>query len=70
MNACDDIVRLVRELGVARPLPYVWRDRFDDSDSPPGRSREIILRKQILGLKRLLAHKTFEVDLSAMPCKD
>jgi transposase-like protein len=62
MNACDNIVRLARELGVARRLLYVWRDRFDETDAAPGRSREIILRKQILRLKRLLANKTLEVD--------
>ena len=62
MNACDNIVRLAQELGVARRLLYVWRDRFDETDPHPGRSREIILRKQILRLKRLLANKTVEVD--------
>ena len=62
MNACDNIVGLARELGVARRLLYVWRDRFDETDPPPIRSRELILRKQILRLKRLLANKTLEVD--------
>ena len=62
MNACDNIVRFAKEMGVHRRLLYVWRDRFDESDPPPGRSREIILRKQVLRLKRLLANKTMEVD--------
>ena len=62
MNACDNIVRLAGELGVARRLLYVWRERFDETDPNPSRSREIILRKQILRLKRLLANKTLEVD--------
>ena len=62
MNACDNIVALARELGVGRRLLYVWRDRFDETDPPPQRSRELILRKQILKLKRLLANKTLEVD--------
>ena len=56
------IVRFAKELGVHRRLLYVWRDRFDESNPPPGRSRELILRKQILKLKRLLANKTLEVD--------
>ena len=62
MNACDNIVALARELGVGRRLLYVWRDRFDEADPPPQRSRELILRKQILKLKRLLANKILEVD--------
>jgi transposase-like protein len=28
MNACDNITRLSRELGVARHLLYYWRDRW------------------------------------------
>ena len=62
MNASDNIVRLARELGVGRRLLYVWRDRFEETDAPPGRSRELILRKQVLKLKRVLANKTLEVD--------
>jgi transposase-like protein len=62
MNACDNIVALARELGVGRRLLYVWHDRFDETDPPSQRSRELILRKQILKLKRLLANKTLEVD--------
>lgn len=62
MNACGNIVRLARELGVSRRVLYQWRDRLEQTDSSPGRSREIILRKQILRLKRLLANKTLEVD--------
>src|SRR5260370_18274283 len=37
-------------------------DRFDETDPPPQRTREVILRKQILKLKRLLANKILEVD--------
>jgi transposase-like protein len=62
MNVCDNIVGLARELGVGRRLLYVWRDRLDETHPPPGRSRELILRKQILKLKRVLANKTLEVD--------
>jgi transposase-like protein len=62
MNACDNIVALAKELCVGRRLLYVWRDQFDETDPPPQRSRELILRKQILKLKRLLANKTLEVD--------
>jgi hypothetical protein len=62
MNACGNIVGLARELGVSRRVLYQWRDRMEQTDSSPGRSRELILRKQILRLKRLLANKTLEVD--------
>jgi len=62
MNACDNISKLSRELGVARHLLYHWRDRLEHSYAPVGRSRELILRKQILALKRILANKTLEVD--------
>ena len=62
MNACGNIVGLARDLGVSRRVLYQWRDRMEQTNSSPGRSREIILRKQILKLKRLLANKTLEVD--------
>ena len=62
MNACDNISRLSRELGVARHLLYNWRDRSEHTDLVSGRSRELVLRKQILSLKRVLANKTMEVD--------
>ena len=62
MNRCGNIVRLARGLGVCRRVLYNWRDRFDKINPPPARTRELVLRKQILKLKRLLANKTFEVD--------
>jgi transposase-like protein len=63
MNACDNISRLCRELGIARHLLYGWRDRLEQTTDPPiGRSREVILRRQILALKRVLANKTMELD--------
>ena len=62
MNACGNIVGLARDLGVSRRVLYQWRDRMEQTDPSPGRSRELILRKQILKLKRLLANKTLEVD--------
>jgi transposase-like protein len=62
MNACDNIVRLSQELGVARRLLYNWCERLDETSPPPQRSRELILRKQITNLKRRLANKTLEVD--------
>ena len=62
MNACGNIVGLARELGVSRRVLYQWRDRMEQTDCSPGRSRELILRKQILKLKRLRANKTLEVD--------
>jgi len=37
MKACDNIVRLSRELGICRRLLYNWRDRLDVTDPPPPR---------------------------------
>jgi transposase-like protein len=62
MNACDNISKLSRELGVARHLMYGWRDRLEHPHPSAGRSREWILRKQILTLKRVLANQTMELD--------
>jgi transposase-like protein len=62
MNACGNVAGLARELGVARRVLYNWRDRSDETNPPPSRTREVMLRKQILKLKRLLANKTMEVD--------
>lgn len=63
MNSCGNIVGLARELGICRRILYNWRDRLDETNPPPPvRSRELILRKQIIKLKRLLANKTMEVD--------
>jgi transposase-like protein len=62
MNSCGNIVGLARELGICRRALYNWRDRLDETNPPPARSREQILRKQIIKLKRLLANKTLEVD--------
>jgi transposase-like protein len=62
MRACSNVGGLARELGICRRVLYNWRDRSDESDPPPARSRELVLRKQILKLKRLLANKTLELD--------
>lgn len=62
MRGCNNIVRLARELGVCRRVLYNWRDRLDESNAPPTRTRELMLRKQIIKLKRLLANKTVELD--------
>ena len=62
MSAGDNISRLSRELGVARHLLYHWRDWSEQAHAAVGRSREHILRKQILALKRMLANKTIELD--------
>ena len=62
MNACDNVVRLARELGVCRRALYNWRDRFDQTNPTAGRSRELILRRQINKVKRLLADTILEVD--------
>jgi transposase-like protein len=39
MNAYGNIVGLARELGVSRRVLYQWRDRLEQTDSSPGRSR-------------------------------
>ena len=62
MNTCGNIVALARQLGVGRRLLYNWRGRIDETNPPLSRRREVMLRKQILNLKRLLANKTVEVD--------
>ena len=66
MNACENILRLSRELGVHRRLLYKWRDQVDPADADGEvtlpNSRESTLRKEISKLKRLLADKTVEVD--------
>jgi len=61
MKSCDNLLGLSRELGIPRRLLYNWRDRFEETDPPHTQSRELILRKQITKLKRLLANKTLEV---------
>lgn len=62
LEAAVNAFVLARELGICRRALYNWRDRLDQTNPPPARSREMILRKQILRLKRLLANKTLEVD--------
>jgi transposase-like protein len=62
MQGCDNTVQLARKLGICRKVLYNWRDRLDETNPPPARTRELILRKQILKPKRLLANKTLEVD--------
>ena len=62
MKVCNNVLRLSRELGIHRRLLYNWRDRLDEGNPAPVRSREFILRKEITKLKRLLANKTMEVD--------
>ena len=63
MKSCDNILRLSRELGILRRLLHNWRERLDESNPAPLRSREFILRKEITKLKRLLTNKTMEVDV-------
>ena len=68
MNACENILRLSRELGIHRRLLYKWRDQVDPADAEAEgdvvlqNPRESALRKEIAKLKRLLADKTVEVD--------
>ncbi len=57
MKACDNVLGLSRELGIGRRLLYNWRDQLDETDAPPPRSRELIPRKQINKLKRMLAKR-------------
>ena len=68
MNACENIVRLARDLGVCRTLLYKWRYQLEPENALPEgasstkNSRESTLRREICKLKRLLADKTVEVD--------
>jgi transposase len=66
LKTCDNIVELSQELGVHRRLLYKWRDQFGPFDpgeeSPPGKSRESTLRREINQLKRVLVDKTLELD--------
>jgi transposase-like protein len=62
MNSCDNVLGLSRELGIPRRCLYNWRDRFEETGRPITESRELILRRQITRLKRLLANKTLEID--------
>ncbi len=68
MNACDNIVRLSRELGLSCTLLYKWRCRLEPPDAQvegtvsTQNSRESRLRREVNKLKRLLADKTVEVD--------
>jgi len=68
MNACENIVRLSRELGVCRSLLYKWRHRLEPPDVQveeavsTQNSRESRLRREVNKLKRLLADKTVAVD--------
>jgi len=68
MNACENITRLSRELGVSRGLLYTWRYRLEPPDAQvegtvsTQNSRESRLRTEVNKLKRLLADKTVEVD--------
>ena len=68
MNACENITRLSRELGVSRGLLYTWRYRLEPPDAevegtvPTQNSRESRLRREVNKLKRLLADKAVEVD--------
>jgi transposase-like protein len=66
MNACDNIVRLARELRINRTLLYKWRYRLEGSQAQSElsirNSRESTLRREIDKLKRLLGNKTLEVD--------
>jgi len=68
MNACENITRLSRELGVSRGLLYTWRYRLEPPDADvegtvsTQNSRESRLRREVNKLKQLLADKTVEVD--------
>ena len=68
MNACENIVRLSRDLGVCRTLLYKWRYQLEPENAlsegaaSTKNSRESTLRRGITKLKRLLADKTVEVD--------
>ena len=68
MNACDNIVKLSRKLGVHRRLLYKRRDDLEslhrqaETGMPALDSRESALRRKLNRVKRLLAEKTVDVD--------
>jgi transposase-like protein len=62
MNACDNVRGLSQEQGIHGRLLYKWRERLEEGNSASLHSRELILRKEIIRLKRLLANKTTEID--------
>jgi transposase-like protein len=65
MKSTDNITALAAELGVERRLLYNWRDRAEPqerAEKPPPLSRETLLERENVRLKRVLAEKTLEVD--------
>jgi transposase-like protein len=68
MNACDNTVRVARELGLNRSPLYKWRHRLEPRDAQvkgavsTQNSYESRLHSEVNKLKRLLADKTVEVD--------
>jgi len=78
MNACDNVVRLARELRICRTLLYKWRHQLEaingqgqgqsqsqsqsQSEVRIRNSRESTFRREVDRLKRLVADKTLEVD--------
>lgn len=68
MKGCNNVTALAKELGVERRSLYLWREQLDPESiisrksGPQGKSREAELEKEVLGLKRVLADKTLELD--------
>jgi len=75
MNACENIVRLSRELGLNRSLLYKWRYQLEAPDAQvegavsTQNSRESRLRREVKKLKRLLADKTVTCCRVAGQCR-
>jgi transposase-like protein len=73
MNACENILRRARQLGIHRRLLYKWRDQLEPTEAEgelhAHNSRESTLRKEVSKLKRLLAENRLRWIFSEMPCK-
>jgi len=75
MNACENIQRLSRELGIHRRLLYKWRDQVDPADAEA--ERDVVLRnprnphfaRKALSLSGYLRTRQLRWIFSEVPCK-
>ena len=72
-NACENILRLSRELGIHRRLLYKWRDQLEPTEAEgqlqAQNSRESTLRKEVSKLKPYSLTKRLRWSFSEVPCK-
>jgi transposase-like protein len=62
MRNCDNVSALAKELGVDRTVLCHWRNLAPGGDRATADSPVRELRKEIRGLKRVLAEKAMELD--------